>query len=332
MSDPLGWAARLRAEQDVSAITWTRSKADPQSVISRMEERKKRRSQMSNRKSAAAQSRMKTLANLAADDPKTKKRKKGEVDDGFGRDDSDWAVYREVVGGSAHICTFADVKGGEDESEAEEDDQTLLDNIESRLLQYDPGFTEDDTMQGRAYAKNALINAFVRGGSQQKFDPSNLEQTHQLHLNVERIRVPETWFQPSMFGVDSAGLGELAGWVLNGYEEEQRRRMMQVSRCTFSRYQELTPVQCVFLTGGCSNLPGLVTKMRNTLIPILPFRAPLKIVTALDDGDPRLEAWKGMAQWSMTEEAKQARVTRAEYEENGGEWLKEHSWGNVPPF
>lgn len=105
----------------------------------------------------------------------------------------------------------------------------MLQNIEDRLLQYDPSFTEDETLEGRAQAKNALINAFVRGGLEGKFDPDDVRTNHQLHLNVERIRVPETWFQPSMFGVDSAGIGELAGWVLNGYEEEQRRRMMQVS-------------------------------------------------------------------------------------------------------
>lgn len=52
---------------------------------------------------------------------------------------------------------------------------------------------------------------------------------HQLHLNVERIRVPEAWFQPGMFGQDYAGIGEMAGWIMNGYEEEQRRKMMQVS-------------------------------------------------------------------------------------------------------
>ncbi|EIW73296.1 hypothetical protein TREMEDRAFT_59461 [Tremella mesenterica DSM 1558] len=287
LSDPAGWAARLRAEQDA--------------VIVRMEERKKRRSQMSNRKSAAAQNRMKTLANLAADTPPSKKRKKGEVDDGFGRDDSDWAVYREM--------------DGEDESEAEEEDQTLLESLESRLLQHDPSFTEDETMQGRAHTKNALINAFVRGATSHRFDPSNPEQSHQLHLNVERIRVPETWFQPSMFGIDSAGIGEIAGWVLNGFEEEQRRRMMQ----------------CIFLTGGCTNLPNLSTRMRNTLTPLLPFRAPLKIVTSLDDGNPQLEAYRGMTEWALSEEAKKSRVTKAEYEEHGGEWLKEHSWGNIPP-
>jgi actin-related protein 5 len=97
-------------------------------------------------------------------------------------------------------------------------------------LQYDPSFTEDDTLSGRAHAKNALINAFMHGGNKERFNPDDLKQAYQLHLNVERIRVPETWFQPSMFGQDSAGLGEIAGWVLGGFEEEQRKRMMQVSK------------------------------------------------------------------------------------------------------
>ncbi|WVQ80378.1 hypothetical protein IAT38_002483 [Cryptococcus sp. DSM 104549] len=282
-----GWSARLKDEQET--------------VMVRIQERKKRRAQLGDRKSAAAQSRMKSIANLAAEEKTSKKRKKGEDDDGFGRDDSDWAVYREI--------------DGEDESEAEEDDQTLLRSIETRLLQYDPAFTEEHTMLGLAEAKHKLINAFVRGGSTEKYDPEDIGQNHQLHLNVERIRVPETLFQPSMAGLDSAGLGEVAGWVLNGFDEEERRRLMQ----------------CIFLTGGGTSLPNIILKMRNVLTPILPFRAPLKIVSSYDGGDPRLEAWKGMAEWSVTEEAKNARVTRAEYDEYGGEWLKEHRWGNVPP-
>lgn len=123
----------------------------------------------------------------------------------------------------------ADSQGGEEDSDAEEDDLTTLQSIESRLLQHDTTFTEDDTMVGRAQVKNALINAFVRGGAADRFDPTDLRQSYQLHLNVERIRVPEAYFQPAMFGVDSAGLGEVAGWLLNGFEEEQRRKMMQVS-------------------------------------------------------------------------------------------------------
>jgi actin-related protein 5 len=56
-----------------------------------------------------------------------------------------------------------------------------------------------------------------------------MRMNHQLHLNVERIRVPEAFFQPDMFGQDYAGIGELAGWIMNGYDEDLRRRMMQVS-------------------------------------------------------------------------------------------------------
>lgn len=120
-------------------------------------------------------------------------------------------------------------QGNDEESDAEDDDLTQLQSIENRLLQHDSTFSEDDTMGGRVQVKHALINAFVRGGSTERFDADNLEHTHQLHLNVERIRVPETWFQPSMFGLDCAGLGEVAGWVLNSFEERERRRMMQVS-------------------------------------------------------------------------------------------------------
>lgn len=86
------------------------------------------------------------------------------------------------------------------------------------------------------------------------------------------------------------------------------------------------------MTGGSSSIENLIPRLRNSLTPLLPFRAPLKIVSSLDGGDPQLEAWKGMAEWSITDEAKQAAVTRAEYEEKGMEWLKEHAWGNVQPF
>jgi actin-related protein 5 len=55
------------------------------------------------------------------------------------------------------------------------------------------------------------------------------------------------------------------------------------------------------------------------------------VVASWDGTDPRLEAWKGMAAWAGTEAAKQARITRQEYDEHGAEWLKEHAWGNPPP-
>lgn len=92
-------------------------------------------------------------------------------------------------------------------------------------------------MEGRVRLKNALLNNFVRGGTGGRFDEDSVEQSYQVHLNVERIRVPETWFQPSMFGMDSAGIGEMSGWIMNGFEPDIRQRLMQVSACFPLRHQ-----------------------------------------------------------------------------------------------
>jgi actin-related protein 5 len=40
---------------------------------------------------------MKSIAGLAADEKAGRKRKRTEQDDGFGQNDADWAVYREIV-------------------------------------------------------------------------------------------------------------------------------------------------------------------------------------------------------------------------------------------
>lgn len=48
-----------------------------QALISRIKDRARRKAALSDRKSAAAQARMKSIANLAADDKVTKKKRKG---------------------------------------------------------------------------------------------------------------------------------------------------------------------------------------------------------------------------------------------------------------
>jgi actin-related protein 5 len=52
---------------------------------------------------------------------------------------------------------------------------------------------------------------------------------------------------------------------------------------------------------------------------------PIQIVKALD---PSLDAWKGMADFSKTEEFKTVGVTRDEYHEWGGERIKRWWGGN----
>jgi actin-related protein 5 len=81
-----------------------------------MKDRKKRKEQLHDRKSLAAQQRMKSIATLASDAPAGKRKRKRNngkciisfpclrngtpyrtADDTFGANDEDWAVYREIV-------------------------------------------------------------------------------------------------------------------------------------------------------------------------------------------------------------------------------------------
>ena len=85
-------------------------------------------------------------------------------------------------------------------------------------------------------------------------------------------------------------------------------------------------MQNVFLTGTPSELPGLSDRLHATLCPILPPEMmPLEIVRA---ADPTLDAWKGMADFAKTHEFKTVGVTKAEYEEWGGERIKRWWGGN----
>lgn len=129
-------------------------------------------------------------------------------------------------------------QGNADDSDEEEDEQTTLQEIESRLLSYDPAFTIDHTASRLALRKHQVLNAFVRGLAPDDpidtYDPSSLEHNSQLHLNVERIRVPEVLFQPHMAGVDQAGLGEIIEHVLKGFSSEERGRLIKVKKILLS--------------------------------------------------------------------------------------------------
>lgn len=100
-------------------------------------------------------------------------------------------------------------------------------DLEEKLLEHDPVFDEEQTLDAQSRRQTALVNAFLRGS--QRHDSENIAQSYQVHLNVERARVPETWFQPQMAGVDSAGIAETAGWVLQGFSEEEKKAMSKVS-------------------------------------------------------------------------------------------------------
>src|SRR5436305_12957100 len=158
-----------------------------------MKERQRLKADLGNRKSLASQIRMKSIANLASDNP-TKKRRRGADEDTFGANDEDWGVYRTIV------------TGEQSEDEEEEDINAGLKSLEAQLLKYDPEFTEQHTLEAQTDWTKSLLHAFLRGPW--PFDPESQREAYQVHLNVERIRVPEVFFQPSIAGLDQAGIAE----------------------------------------------------------------------------------------------------------------------------
>lgn len=150
-----------------------------------------------------------------------------------------------------------------------------------------------------------------------------------IHLSTERWRACEAWFSPSMAGVDSAGLAEVMQNVLTAFSENERTRLVGVSRRLTCKHTHPTDIASflfknVFATGGPSQLPGLEDRLHTSLRPILPPGTPLNISRATD---PIVDAWKGMAAFASTDAFKQVGITRAEYDEMGGERIKRW-WGS----
>ncbi|KAJ5101287.1 hypothetical protein NUU61_003509 [Penicillium alfredii] len=271
-------------------------RANRQNLLQKIKDRDRMKADLGNRKSLASQMRMKTLANLAAEGPR--KRRRGGDDDDFGANDDDWGVYRTVATGEAS------------DEEEEEDLGGMLNGVEQELLEYDPDFTENHTLAAQSDWTKSLVHAFLRGPW--PFDPESQREAHQLHLNVERIRVPEVVFKPSIAGVDQAGLIEIAANIVNqrfSSPEDQSRLLKDV-----------------FLTGGNSLFTGFEDRFRNELRAFLPVDAQLGVRRA---SDPVLDAWKGAAQWAAGGELGNFSVTRQEYLEKGSEYMKEHDLGNI---
>ena len=148
--------------------------------------------------------------------------------DMFGADDADWLIYRQIVrvfprpvphakcaayvDCPVHVASYF-LQSKEDESDDEEDDLEQLSKLEDVLAKYDPTFSvelvnnlEDDNEgagRGGGSATGGRLLSLLRYGPASATpaavaDPSSLiARQYQLHLNVERIRVPEVCPTPS---------------------------------------------------------------------------------------------------------------------------------------
>eukprot|EP00158_Paraphelidium_tribonemae_P008026 Partr_v1_DN28439_c0_g1_i4_m41392 putative chromatin remodeling complex subunit (Arp5) len=248
-------------------------------LAAKIKDHHKRMEMMASRKGQAAYSRMKTIASLASGDDLTqsgrKKKRQAEDDDGFGMDDTDWLVYRDIK--------------NEAESE-DEDDQKKLDHYEDLLLQYDPQFMTDEDME-LSERKNSLYHRLIHGQSGYT-DPNDQAAMHQLHMNIERIRVPEIFFQPHIIGIDEAGIVENLETILSLFSEQEQTRM----------------VQNIYVTGGCAQFPGFKERLEREIRMLRPTGTKLSV--QVNGGS----AWRAMSQWAVSPKFKDASITLADFE------------------
>ncbi|KAI8143640.1 hypothetical protein BJV82DRAFT_668679 [Fennellomyces sp. T-0311] len=298
--------AKLR-EQEQERLEEEKRQRDPekwieevkekrQAVVDRIKRRRRLTMELSDRRSRASQLRMRSIASLASDGPSPKRRRRGnQEEDTFGADDEDWMIYREI--------------SREDESDEEEEDLSVLNHYESLLLQYDPDFLPEHSYEATASPTNTLMHMLARG-KWPPYDPTDVGQMHQLHVNIERVRVGEVLFQPNIVGLDQAGLSETMNDIIRTFNPEERKQA----------------VKTIFVTGGFSSLPGFSSRISSSLQSLLPVGTIFSVKRA---ENPLLDAWRGAAMIAQNAAYHQYAVTKKEYEEFGGEYIKAHGLGNV---
>lgn len=173
--------------------------------------------------------------------------------------------------------------------------------VEEKLVKYDPTF-ELVREEEQLWTLSTLL---AHGPD---FTGTPAEQ-FQAHLNVERIRVPEIIYQPSIVGVDQAGLAQAVKSALARYSEDVQRRLGEN----------------IFITGSNTLMTGFDERLRQELLEIFPFQTNLVFRRAKDCS---LDAWRGASEWARSEEAKTAFVTRKLYDEAGHDYLAEHAFSN----
>nr|XP_006818942.1 PREDICTED: actin-related protein 5-like [Saccoglossus kowalevskii] len=263
----------MEAKRQVDFDGWISDiRTQRQDLLESRAQRQQLKSQLAKRKSQASQERMRILTQLAHGKSVSGK---GQ-EDTFGLNDDDWNVYKAI-----------NKEAGDSDSEAEQD---KLAEVEQLLAEYDPEFQKEMLAQ------------------QQVGMTFDLTEYYQLHLGVERIRVPELLFQPSMIGVEQAGIAETLEYVLSRYPMDVQNNL----------------VQNIFMTGGNTMYPNMKTRLDKELLAMRPFQSAFKIHTA---NNPLLDSWYGARKWTLSQNV--CYITKAEYEEKGGEYLKEHITSNT---
>jgi len=87
---------------------------------------------------------------------------------------------------------------------------------------------EGDGAIDRAEQRLSEIEALLKEHGQQTQTTLSSQEQHQILFGVERIRIPEIVFQPSMIGVDQVGLGDALDQILQRFSPVERKKLLAV--------------------------------------------------------------------------------------------------------
>ncbi|CAM0878507.1 unnamed protein product [Alopecurus aequalis] len=226
------------------------------------------------RLNAAQKERMRLLTTAAFD--------RGKGEDTFGMRDEDWLVYNKMS------------KENEEDNDGNEDDESELARIASKIQEVDPTFVNKH-------------EAVEPAADPHKVRPLTAED-YKIAIGSERFRCPEVLFQPGMIGVDQAGIDEMVSISLRRLVEDES---VKERLC-----------QSILVTGGSSLFPGMIPRLEAGIRQFRPYLAPLKLVMA---ADPVLDAWRGAAAFAASSKFARQTFTLEDYREHGENLFHRHN-------
>ena len=205
-------------------------------LLDKLSIQRKRKSELSGRKGKAARTKLRAIIQDS--------HQPDAADDGFGRNDGDWDIYKS--------------------REAEEEEmETQVENVTNQLIQVEAALEEHDQerfyelLDEEARSKRTVLDMLI-----------NETPAGEYWLGVERIRIPEALFQPSIIGQEQCGLLD----------------------CLMHLIQPDSPVK-LFISGGWK-VDGLRERLEKELTASLPQGTMLEINDACNHA---LSAIQGLA-------------------------------------
>lgn len=305
---------KMKEERPVEYLAKLRAKRDE--LAERLKRRDAAREAGSDRRSQAARERMRLLAQHAGNKPGFDEESRGS---GKGRG-------RGRNGKGARGRARGRGRGrGRGKKRGEEDTFGMNDSdwdvYRSMKVGNDGTDSEDNSGEERAELKS--VRDEISQMAPHDIDPTMTipvgsallyeenRYVDEFPVTVDRIRTPELIFQPTLAGVEQCGIVEAL-------------QMSAASRSSIVRE--------VFLTGGVANTGGLKRRICAELRKAFPSDWGDEIVNGVKVAkDPILDAWRGAARFAEMggEVFGNACISKAEYEEMGNGYLKEHAFGNV---